>query len=61
MKNININERYTSSCSYKNKELHIDTGNGDYIWIIDGEIVEQGSEPLESNNPEVVKFAKEIE
>lgn len=61
MSKINIPERYTSSCSNKNKELHIDTGNGDYIWIVDGRIVEQGSEPSESNNPEVVRFAQDIE
>lgn len=58
---INIPERYTSSLIYKNKELHLDTGNGDYIWIVNGEIKEEGCEPLESTNNEIVEFAKEIE
>lgn len=61
MSKIYIPKRYTSICAYRNKELHIDTGNGDYIWIVDGKIVEQGSEPSESNNPEVVSFAQYIE
>ena len=56
-----IPERYTSAVIYENKELHLDTSNGDYIWIVDGEIKEQGCEPLESNNNEIVELAKEIE
>ncbi len=58
---MKIPERYTSSCIYKNKELHIDTGNGDYLWVVDGKIIEQGSEPSQSNNKEIIEFAKEIE
>ena len=56
-----IPERFTSACIYGNKELHLDTSNGDYIWIVDGEIVEQGNEPRSSSNTEIIEFGKEIE
>ena len=56
-----IPERYTSACLFENKELHIDTSNGDYIWIINGEIIEQGCDPELHPNPEIREFASEIE
>jgi hypothetical protein len=56
-----IPERFTSSCMYGNKELHIDTSNGDYIFIKDGQIVDMGCEPSESHNQEIVEIASEIE
>lgn len=56
-----VPERFTSACIYGNKELHLDTGNGDYIWIVNGEIVEEGYEPESSSNPEIREFGREIE
>lgn len=56
-----IPERFTSAVIFGNKELHLDTGNGDYIFIVNGEIVEEGDEPESSSNPEVREFGREIE
>ena len=56
---MEIPARFTSSCSGDNKELHLDTSNGDYIWIVNGVIVEQGCDPEDSSNEEVLEYYKE--
>lgn len=56
-----IHERFTSSFAFDGKELHVDTSNGDYLWIVNGKILEQGCDPEYSLNKEIVEFYKEIE
>jgi len=56
-----IPERFTSTCTFNGKELHVDTSNGDYLWFVNGELLEEGSFPEYSLNPEIVEFYKELE
>lgn len=59
---MEIPARFTSSCSSLggDKELHLDTSNGDYIWIVNGVIVEKGCDPEDSSNEEVLEYYNEI-
>lgn len=63
---MKIPVRFTSSCSSLGgdpeyiKELHLDTSNGDYIWIVNGVILEQGCDPENSSNEEILEYYKEI-
>ena len=59
MKN-QIEERFTSSLTWNNKELHVDTSNLDYIWVVDGVIEKTGCDPHLSQNKEIVKYFNEL-
>lgn len=60
MKN-QIEERFTSSLTWNNKELHVDTSNLDYIWIVSGNVEESGCDPHLSQNKEIVKYFNELD
>ena len=53
-------ERFTSAYIFNDKELHVDTSNGDYLWFVNGELLEEGCDPEYSLNPEIVEFYKEL-
>lgn len=59
MKN-QIEARFTSSLTWNNKELHVDTSNLDYIWVVDGVIEKTGCDPHLSQNEEIVKYFNEL-
>lgn len=56
-----IPERFTSAAYFENKQLHIDTSNLDYIFIVNEEIVETGCDPQLSPNSDVVMLFNELE
>ena len=56
-----VPERFTSAYIFNGKELHVDTSNGDYLWFVNGELIEEGCDPEYSSNSEVVEFYKELE
>jgi len=58
---IVIEERFTSSLIWNNKELHVDTSNLDYIWIVDGFVEESGCDPHLSQNKEIVEYFNEMD
>ena len=55
-----VRERFTSADICNGKELQVDTSNGDYLWCVNGEVLEEGCDPEYSLNPEVVEFYKEL-
>ena len=57
MKN-QIEERFTSSLHVTTKELHVDTSNLDYIWVVDGVIENTGCDPHLSQNEDLVTSFK---
>ena len=56
-----VPERFTSAYIFNGKELHVDTSNGDYLWFVNGELLEEGFDPEYSSNKEIVEFYKELE